>query len=37
MSLVDSVDAPDVLRLSVGIESADELLVDLEKALDAAL
>ncbi|WP_037963559.1 PLP-dependent transferase [Streptomyces sp. PRh5] len=37
VSLVDSVDDPDVLRLSVGTESADELLVDLEKALDAAL
>lgn len=37
VSLVDSVDDPDVLRLSVGIESPDDLLTDLEKALNAAL
>ncbi|AGP51897.1 trans-sulfuration enzyme family protein [Streptomyces rapamycinicus] len=37
VSLVDSVEDPDVLRLSVGVESPDDLLTDLEKALNAAL
>jgi len=37
VSLVDTVDDPDVLRLSVGIESPDDLLADLDKALSAAL
>lgn len=37
VSLVDSIDHPDVLRLSVGIESPDDLLTDLEKGLNAAM
>jgi cystathionine beta-lyase/cystathionine gamma-synthase len=37
VSLVDTVDAPDVLRLSVGIEDPEDLLTDLEKGLNAAL
>lgn len=36
-SLVDPVDNPDVLRISTGIESFDDLAADLTTALDAAL
>lgn len=35
-SLVDAVDDPDLLRLSVGVETPRDLLTDLEQALDAA-
>jgi len=36
-SLVDWIDEPDVLRISVGVEDPTDLATDLEKALDAAL
>lgn len=37
VSLVDSAEKPDVLRISVGIESVEDLAADMTRALDAAL